>query len=280
MPNRVRNSSYRIIELNSRRLPCAHLERMAQDNEASRPEAGKPIDSRSPPATAKRLHEITDVPRTRVYDAVGVLAEEGLVELQESNPQQYRAVTLEEAIETLSAKFNSRLDRLETAIEAVKLDEVDEGPAVQEVWALSGGTAIANRTNRLIEQATDEIVFVMSDADLVTPKLIAALNDVGDGVDLIIGAATPELQSQIQAEVPTATTYLSGLNWLQGPEAADEAAIGRLLLVDRATILVSSTMPDTNVERAMCAEGFRNGLIVIARRLLAQGLMTNQDTDP
>jgi len=51
--------------------------------------------------TAKRLGEMTEVPRTRVYDAIRVLESHGLVEIQHSSPQQFRAVPLDEAIETL-----------------------------------------------------------------------------------------------------------------------------------------------------------------------------------
>jgi sugar-specific transcriptional regulator TrmB len=42
--------------------------------------------TRVPSGTAKQLGEITDVPRTRVYDAVRVLEAQGLVEVQHSSP--------------------------------------------------------------------------------------------------------------------------------------------------------------------------------------------------
>ncbi|WP_240334713.1 TrmB family transcriptional regulator [Halorussus sp. MSC15.2] len=51
-------------------------------------------------ATAKQISEITDVPRTRVYDAIRVSEAQGLVEIQHTNPRQYRAVPLEEATRT------------------------------------------------------------------------------------------------------------------------------------------------------------------------------------
>jgi len=57
----------------------------------------------------------------------------------------------------------------------------------------------------------------------------------------------------------------------------DDTAIGRLLLVDRGSILVSSIMPDSKVEQAIFGEGFGNGLVVIARRLMAQGLIPVRD---
>jgi hypothetical protein len=74
---------------------------------------------------------------------------------------------------------------------------------------------------------------------------------------------------------------MSGLEWLHGENATeDETAIGRLLLVDRSTILVSSIMPGTKVEQAIFGGGFGNGLVVIARRLMAQGLLTERDPAP
>jgi len=53
----------------------------------------------------------------------------------------------------------------------------------------------------------------------------------------------------------------------------EDAAVGRLLLVDRSTMLVSSINPQTGDEQAIFATGLRNGLIVIARRLLSQGVV-------
>ncbi len=92
---------------------------------------------------------------------------------------------------------------------------------------------------------------------------------------------TESLQDQIQTAVPDAKTFISGLEWLHGESATeDETAIGRLLLADRSTILVSSIMPDSKKEQAVFGEGFGNGLVVIARRLMAQGLLTARDPKP
>jgi hypothetical protein len=89
---------------------------------------------------------------------------------------------------------------------------------------------------------------------------------------------TKSIQEQIQTAVPDATTFISGLEWLHGEDVTEaETAIGRLLLIDRSTILVSSIMPGTKEEQAIFGEGFGNGLVVIARRLMAQGLLTARD---
>jgi sugar-specific transcriptional regulator TrmB len=234
--------------------------------------------SRLDTGTAKQLSEMTEVPRTRVYDAIRVLESQGLVEVQHSSPQQFRAVSLDEATETLRDQYESRVERLHDALEPVEVvDDEDESP-VQQVWAMSGHDAIENRTNGLIDTAADEVVLVVGDESLLTDDLVDALNEVGDGVELIVGALTTPLQDQITAAVPNATTFVSGLEWLHGENRhEDDTAIGRLLLVDRSTILVSSIVPETKNERAVFGEGFGNGLVVIARRIMAQGLLSARD---
>ncbi|MCU4718099.1 TrmB family transcriptional regulator [Halapricum hydrolyticum] len=234
--------------------------------------------SRLHTGTAKQLSEMTEVPRTRVYDAIRVLEAQGLVEIQHSSPQQFRAVPLDEATETLRDQYENRVERLHDALDTVEIVEHKDETPVQQIWAMSGRDAIENRTDQLIEDASEEVVLVLGDESLLTEDLVATLNEVGNGVDLLIGALTESLQEQIQTAVPDAMTFISGLEWLHGENAtADETAIGRLLLVDRSTILVSSLMTDTKEEQAIFGEGFGNGLVVIARRLMAEGLLTAHD---
>jgi sugar-specific transcriptional regulator TrmB len=228
--------------------------------------------------TAKQLSEMTEVPRTRVYDAIRVLEAHGLVEIQHSSPQRFRAVPLDEATDTLRDQYEERVGRLQNALESVEVVEQDDESPVQQVWAMSGRDAIENRTDQLIADATDEVVLVIGDESLLTDDLVATLNTVGNGVDLAIGALTEPLQEEIQTTVPDATTFISGLEWLHGENTdGGDTAIGRLLLVDRSTILVSSITPDTKNEQAIFGEGFGNGLVVVARRLMAQGLVSARD---
>lgn len=228
--------------------------------------------------TAKKLSEITEVPRTRVYDAIRVLEAQGLVEIQHSSPQQFRAVPLDEAAETLRDQYEERVERLHNALDTVDIVDEEEESPVQQIWAISGRDAIENRTGELIDKATDEIVLVVGDESLLTEGLVDTLNAVDDDIDLIVGALSESLQDQVEAAVPGATTFVSGLEWLRGEELVDdETAIGRLLLVDRSTILVSSILPDSKEEQAIFGEGFGNGLVVISRRLMAQGLVPARD---
>ncbi len=228
--------------------------------------------------TAKKLSEMTEVPRTRVYDAIRVLEAQGLVEIQHSSPQQFRAVSLEEATETLADQYEARVDRLRDALEPIEIVDTEEDSRIQQVWGMTGRTAIKNRTIQLIHDAEEEVVLVIGDESLLTAELVETLNGIDDDVDLIVGTWSESLQDTIQTAVPEATTYVSGLEWLHGENTnADDTAIGRLLLIDRSTILVSSILSETKEEQAVFGEGFGNGLVVIARRMLSQGLVTTRD---
>ena len=228
--------------------------------------------------TAKQLSDITAVPRTRVYDAIRVLEAQGLVEIQHSSPQQFRAVPLEEAMETLRDQYETRVDRLQDVLGTVDVVEDSDDSPVQEVWSMADNDAIENRTDQLIGDATEEIVLVVGHESLLTDDLVDVLNSVESDVEVLVGALTESLQTEIQAAVPGATTFTSGLAWLRGEnDSKDDTAIGRLVLVDRSTILVSTIKPDSMEERAIFGGGFGNGLVVIARRLMAQGLLTTRD---
>lgn len=99
--------------------------------------------SRITDGTAQNISDISEVPRTRVYDAVTELESKGLVEIQHSNPQRFRAVSIDEAVETIQGEFDQRLESLRqygSAIEPASVDTGDDD--THEVWTMGGGQAI------------------------------------------------------------------------------------------------------------------------------------------
>jgi sugar-specific transcriptional regulator TrmB len=239
--------------------------------------------SRLPSATAKEISDISEVPRTRVYDAVRVLETKGLVEIQHSNPQQFRAVSISEAIDTFRAEYESRLTTLRGAL--LDLEPVatgEEAEATHEIWALSGSAAIASRTGKLISEAEEEVVLVIGDGAVFTETLTNHLRTAQQhGVKLIVGTPNEQLHEQIQESMPSVETFVSGLEWVSSsPLAEDETNIGRMLLVDRSTILVSSfyeTGTGEKSEQAVFGRGFENGVVAVVRRLVGAGFLKNAD---
>ncbi len=240
--------------------------------------------SRLPNGTAKEISEISEVPRTRIYDAVRVLETKGLVEIQHSNPQQFRAVSIDEAVETLKQEYDSRTESLRRTLRGMESAPTDsDAETTHEVWSLSGNSAIANRTRQLIGEAQEELVCVIGHESVLDEKLVDSLQTAQRrGVDVIVGTVADEVRDAVKDSVPDARVFVSGLEWLAESDVVDDTTeIGRLLLVDRNTILVStfSTVTDgeRNDEKAVFGRGFDNGFVTLVRRLLATGLLPESD---
>ena len=238
--------------------------------------------TRMPHGTAKAVSDTADVPRTRVYDAVDQLQAYGLVDVQHSNPQQFRAIPVDKAVTLLRRDFDQQFDDLQHALSA--LDPIG-GDALQDqdnVWTTVGGPSVTNRTVGFIDDADEEIVMVLDGigADSVSDRLAERLRAAaGRGVTIYIGALTESTYEQVTAAVPEARTFESGLEWLQPQTEGENERIGRLLLVDRAALLLSSIGSNgPEEETAIWIDNVSSGLLVIARRLLAAGLDREEES--
>ena len=234
--------------------------------------------------TAKDISETSEVPRTRVYDAVRVLESKGLVETQHSNPQVFRAVTIDEAVNTLQMEYVERTESLRGVLSRLEpTEDTETTEATHEVWAISGDQGITSRTRRLIEGTTDELILVLGHDGIFTDSLATQLQAAHErGVTVVIGAIDESLRTTIQARLPNIEVFLSGLDWLsRSPLLEDDTEISRLLLVDREAILVSSFTEGygdgREHEQGVFGRGFDNGLVAIVRRLMATGLLSELD---
>lgn len=238
--------------------------------------------SRRPQGTAKEISETSEVPRTRVYDAIRVLESKGLVEIQHSNPKQFRAVPVDEAVETLRSEYEERMESLRQTLQGLEpTDLPDKTEVTHEVWALSSTSGIESRVQQLIDQAAEEVIIVVGHEGILTDALVEHLQSADDrGVDVAVGAQDAAALEGLKAALPGIETFVSGVDWL-GHSAfpEDDTEIGRLLLVDQSSILVSSFTRggggDRSHEQAVFGRGFDNGLVAIVRRLMATGLVAD-----
>ena len=234
--------------------------------------------------TAKEISETSEVPRTRVYDAIRVLESKGLVETQHSNPQVFRAVDIDEAINTLQSEYVERTESLRRALDDLEpADDAQMTDATHEVWAISGDQGLSSRTERLIDGATSELIFVIGHESIFTDRLAELLAEArGRGVDVVVGTIDEDLRGDIKDRLPGVEVFVSGLEWLgRSPVADDDTQISRLLLADREAILVSSFTPGGGErrehEQGVFGRGFDNGLVALVRRLMATGLLAEGD---
>ncbi|MFC6953008.1 TrmB family transcriptional regulator [Halorubellus litoreus] len=234
--------------------------------------------------TAKEISETSEVPRTRVYDAIRVLESKGLVETQHSNPQVFRAVDIDEAINTLQSEYMERTESLRKALNDLEpTDDAQTTDATHEVWAISGDQGLSSRTEQLIDGATSELILVIGHESIFTDRLAELLDAARDrGVDVVVGTIDEDLRGDIEERLPAVEVFVSGLEWLgRSSVADDDTQISRLLLADREAILVSSFTAGGGEgrehEQGVFGRGFDNGLVALVRRLMATGLLAEGD---
>ncbi|WP_101298044.1 TrmB family transcriptional regulator [Halegenticoccus soli] len=226
--------------------------------------------------TAKEISDITDVPRTRVYDATRILEAQGLVEIQHTSPQRFRALSIDEATATLRRQYESKVDDLGESLRRLEPEErTDDGRPVHEVWSLSGTAAIESRTRQLVDDADEEVVLLVDDASASERLLDALAAAAGREVDVTVGTTSESSLDRVREAAPDADVIRSGLEWLHGSSRSDPVVLSQVLLVDRNTLLVSSRGADDGSELSATAIygcGFDNGFVVIVRRLLTAQL--------
>lgn len=235
-----------------------------------------------PSGTAKEVSDTAAVPRTRVYDAVRILESEGLVEVQHGNPQRFRALSIDEAISILSDRYSSRVEELDRRLREIDTRQTNTEESPHEVWSLSGTSSIATRARGMVRSADDEIVLVVGSEDMLTEALYESLRAAtGADADVIVGALRSPIREEIRDHVPGAEVFETELDWLEASETeTTPVSVGIITMVDRSELLVSSQSHHESgerVDRAIVGEGFSNGLVVIARRLLARGLEETRD---
>ncbi len=228
---------------------------------------------RVPMSTAKRVSELSGVPRPRVYDAIRILEARGLVEVEHSSPKKFRSISLDEATKILQERYDDRIDRLRGALNEVEEVDADEKGQEHEVWSMSDTKSIDGRAKEMVEEAEREIIFAVGTRHLLNQTVVGSLKQVDDEVELLVGVP-PGLRDRVREEVGVEGVRIlnSDLSWLGGESDAsdDEPVVGRLVLVDREKVLVSSFVADTMDEHAIFGTGFGNGLVTVARNLMTK----------
>lgn len=233
--------------------------------------------SRVPEGTAKEVSEISEVPRTRVYDAVKVLETKGLVEIQHSNPQKFRSVSIDEAIGVLRTEYETRTEQLrETLANVEPASTEQECEETYEVWTLKNSEGIDARTAQLIDGAEEELIVVFGPDATVSSELLERLESALDrGVSLFVGTSSNAIHDQLTTVLPDDVVFISNLSLLDGTAlAGDEVDVCRLVLADRKDVLVSTYHPDKDggeVRQAVTGNGFDNGVVTVIRRTLLSG---------
>ncbi|WP_284012833.1 TrmB family transcriptional regulator [Halobaculum litoreum] len=215
-------------------------------------------------ATAKDVSEVSDVPRTRVYDAVDELHELGLVDVQQAHPKQFWAVSAESAGRTFRNDLQHRTDQLTAALSAIRA--ADGRGEQRGVWTANGRAAVTDRVVEFIDDAESEIVY-MTVEELLDDQVLDAIESAADrGVSIELAGSPPGVEERILDVAPDASVFDSLWLWSDTPA-------GRLLMADGTRTLASVLTADGDddhdeaTETAIWGVGESNSLVTVLKAL-------------
>ncbi|WP_293032740.1 TrmB family transcriptional regulator [Natronococcus sp.] len=215
--------------------------------------------------TARDVSQVSEVPRTRVYDAVDELHEWGLVDVQQSSPKEFWVISAETASRRFERDFQHRTDTLRTALS--ELEPAEQRVEQRGVWTTGGQKAVTDRVLEFFAAAEEEIIY-MTVEDLLTDELIDGLSEAADrDVSIKLAGVSPDVQEHIQDEIPDATMFESLWVW-------SDTSAGRLMMIDGRKTLVSAlvngveaSVSDPRSETAIWGEGETNSLVVVLKAI-------------
>jgi sugar-specific transcriptional regulator TrmB len=227
--------------------------------------------------TAKDISSVSNVPRTRVYDAIDELQELGLVDVQQSSPKEFWAISGETAGRRFEKEMDRRLSRLTKAL--LSLESSHRTEEQRGVWTVNGQSAVTDRVIEFLDEADESVVY-MSVEDILTDDILDALQDAAQrGVDISLGGVSTDVQDQVQAEIPGAELFESLWVWSDTPA-------GRLMMVDETQTLVSALVngsdaefSDPRSETAIWGSGETNSLVIVLKAIFTWRLENSSETE-
>jgi sugar-specific transcriptional regulator TrmB len=229
-----------------------------------------------PHGTAKEISKVANVPRSRVYETMERLQEQGLVELHEAEPRAYQGVSIETALEMLRKKYETTFETLERALEEL---EPTYKKAQQGVWTINTHDQVTGRLTDLVNDADDDIVLIILEEDLLDEETVDALKEASErDVAVHVGTVSEASQERTEDADFAATVFTTDLiEWFT--EMSGSPRIGRILMVDSGLVLVSALhdeeLPGVPNETAVWTDGIDHGFATFAERVITFELKQN-----
>ena len=229
--------------------------------------------------TAKEISQLSDVPRSRVYDTVEGLHRRGLVDVQQSSPRKFRVVSKEEAFDKLRRDYNSSIDVADDALERVKSAELQEN---RGIWAIANADHVSDRMIALLDGAEKHVHFLVADETTLNGDILDRLAAASDrGVTVTVEVPSESVQERIQQAVSDASVVVAP--GLEETRKVVKKWPGQLILVDHRAVLASgieeSNLPDVEEETAVWTQGHDHGFAAWIRELLQDRIAETERSD-
>jgi HTH-type transcriptional regulator, sugar sensing transcriptional regulator len=103
----------------------------------------------------RRIHEVSGVPRPRVYDVLNALGEKGFIEIRQGSPLMYYAVRPDVVVSFLKKDLDTAASESVKTLEALSVDaQQDYSP----IWYVHSDWTIQRNLEMLVENVTRELI--------------------------------------------------------------------------------------------------------------------------
>lgn len=222
--------------------------------------------------TAKEISQVADIPRSRVYDTIERLERKGLVDVQQTEPREYRAVSVETACRRIREDYDSRINAAENALG--QLEEPDSRDD-EGMWAITQHEHVTERVVTFLDDAEDTVHYLAPATEVVDRQILESLRSAADrGVSVYIEVPTEDDRDEFAETISEADIVVADDLQSTGEVYAEWPA--QLLMVDQQAILAAglkeSDLPDVVNEMAVWTYGRDHGFAVWIHELLVDRL--------
>ncbi len=181
--------------------------------------------------TARAVADVTDVPRSQVYSVADRLEERGLLDVQQSSPIRYRAVSVDEAKGILRDRFETEQDRAFEYVDSVRKQAGGEEEQ-EAIWTVRGHERVDDRVVELLSAASERLVFGTRLPRFLTDSIAETVTEQAEsGVDVTVLSRSERVRSRFESP--------SGVTVTTPPRRSDDDRSGRIVIVDTDTLLLS-----------------------------------------
>lgn len=195
--------------------------------------------------TARDVASVTDVPRSQVYATADDLEARGFISTQQSSPQVFHPVSLAEARAQLERQFEARRDAAFDHLESLERTVETGGDRSEDVWSITGETAVVERIARLTREAERTVLYGGPDVADPDPELLAAFEAACDR------GVTVGLLVEEGGQVAAAWDDLDRVREYLVPAENTNEYAERVLIVDFDVFLLSIRGDETASETAV-----------------------------
>lgn len=209
--------------------------------------------------TAKEIASLSGVPRSQIYGAADSLQEQGLVEVQQSNPRTYRPIAVDEAIDQLKQRYERRTADAERQLKQIQNERQNpEDEQKEDVWTVSGAAAVRSRIAKIISDTEERLVVGIDENSPLFEQLGTQLEaKSAEGVEIVVVTESDVVAERFEPFVSVVKQRETG--------GADVPRPQHVLIADDETILLGVQANEEETAIWSSGTNFAKVLIQLAR---------------